>query len=193
MKDMADYTLGDFVALDPGIDSSGVAVFRAGRLFAVTSVTADKGDGDECGRAMRMGAAVAQYLLSVGAKPRSMVVEWMDSYPGKTPNPNSLLYPSAVSGASVAFVQACMKDDYVLRVQSVKPKEWVKGTSKVKTKKGLYDSSRSKRVLKRLEGDELLFLSDSKGGQINHDAIDAIAIGLHVLGRFEPVRVYSRG
>lgn len=197
-----DYTLGTFVAIDPGINTSGVALFRAGRLVAASSISIDKLDENPLSRANRMGMAIANWLVFIKAEPRAVVVEWMNSRGGTTPKSDSLFMPTAVSGAAVGYIQSCMLDHGVVKVVTVDQGEWPKGTQKSKAKKDLWNSSRSRRILKKLEGKELLILRDDTpagrldGGEnysIGHDALDAIAIGLDALGRWDPVRVYSTG
>lgn len=173
------------VTLDPSIRAPGVAVFVDGVLKRAGGLTVPF---DEETRAERCALAVATIMVWLHQESPfpafgcEFACEWPVIYPvgstGATARPNDLFGLAGVS-AGVAVVLRASK------VASYLPREWSCGTSKVLQHKQAHTSPRGRRVMGRLSPAERALVP------FNHDAVDAIGIGLHHLGRFDPKRVLA--
>jgi hypothetical protein len=184
------------LAVDPSIASAGAALFSlqgAGRLVACARITMPTDTVvDDVVRWRRMAerirfwAATAQGLnpaaieLYRGIVER-IVCETPQIYQrggGRTKgDPNKMLHMVGVNGALAGLFSS-------LPVTSYKPAEW-KGQLPVDTL--------VRRVCSRLAPDELALVPMRKvRGKIvpDPDVGHAVGVGLHYLGRLEPVRVY---
>jgi hypothetical protein len=189
------------IALDPGMNSPGVAVFREGVLLradrANTSEHAELPDGERWLRVARVLAAFAAKYSGV-ATTMSVVFEKPQWYQrGKSKgDPNQLV---GIAGVAAAFV-GMMSCRYLIDVASPTPSEWIGQLSKVcptckgKAKKkctacrgSAWETPRGRFIKKRLEPAELALVPDQ------NDAIDAVGLGLWALGRLKPHTVFSNG
>lgn len=174
------------LAVDPSVNSSGVALFVDGALVAAYSVKcppAARSDGT-AGKALAIARAICSWALSHGPAPDELVVEWpVIRAAGKSPaDPNDL--PGL---AGVAMAVAGMLDTIgSVRLTAYKPEEWAQ-LSKSRDPGEAWSSQRGARIASRLTPAELARVP------AQHDAVDAVGLGLHHLGRLGRVRVYPRG
>ncbi len=169
--------MNHLVALDPGINRSGVAEFANGQLvraFCVSVAAKDFPIGI-VGLGMR-AKYMAGRIHSVGGFPigTKVIAEWPQIYQrekGKSKgDPNKMLPLAAVIGAVVAR-------HFIDGVQLIQPHEWKGQASKPAMKR---------RIVERLTPTELARIPV----KLVHDGWDAIGIGLHGLGRLERKRVF---
>jgi hypothetical protein len=109
-----------------------------------------------------------------------IVFEWPMIYlkqHGKRPNDLP-----ALAGVGMAIACRFPRPE----IHSYYPQEWAGQIPKAKTKKGADSSPRALRIKSRLSDEEMKHWPKSQ-----HDAIDAIGIGLYHLGRLERKRVYA--
>lgn len=177
---------GELLAFDPSTSSAGAALFRSGKLRAAKRITmrgeADEGDG---ARWLRMARRVVEWVVDLGAEPRTLAWEVPQFYGVGTSEvpPQKLAALIGVGGSLQGLLQALVAQrNIILDIRTFLPAEWANGTSK-ETEGDPWVSSRGVRVAKRLSPEERVVVPDS------HDAIDAVAIGLHTLGRWKPHRV----
>lgn len=190
MIDRAD--LGELITLDPAFGlgkTTSAARWMHGTLIAVGTFTLPKRGitGESAGARMhRVAQAVIAWATELGAAPRLYVYEWPQVIrAGRSKgDPNDLPGLAAV-GAAVAAGLAVLsaRQNVGLRVVTRTPAEWTGGVPKV-TEGDPWASARGVRVAARLSVAERVLVPDS------HDAIDAVGLGLHALGRFEPRRVF---
>jgi hypothetical protein len=159
------------VAVDPALRSSGLAIFRDGVLVHASRVKSPSPD-DVAVCALTMAQSIANFV------PRDsrihVAIEWPQIYRGPRAqgDPNDLPALAAV-GVSVAALLGAS-------VQSFTPRDWAGQVPKA-TKGNCKESPRAKRIRSRLSGPELAVWEALRSG--DHDAVDAIGIGLHALGR----------
>lgn len=179
------------LALDPAIRSPGVAAFHAGKLVACARIKVSKkvndlGEDERLGERVHIVAGLIGEWFRLGpwtiarSEPLTVIYEWPQIYGRKTRkgDPNDLLKVLAV-GAAVAQLYTPTPT-----IITPTPAQWSHGTSK-STKKGEeWTSQRGAMVWRRLDERERLVTAGA-----NHDVVDAIGLGLHACGRFEPVRV----
>ena len=185
--------MSDLLAVDPGLDSPGAALFRDGVLIAAARITVPElGTGVSHGhRALAAADAIFQWATTQRAKVSIVAHEWPQIYAGSKSraNPNNLIGMAAVDGAvdaAFAFVAASRGEQLELR--TFLPAEWA-GQLPKDTHKGKYWlSARGTRIKSRLNDAEWQIAAD-----VNHDAGDAIGIGLHALGRLGVRRALSNG
>ena len=174
--------VGDLIAFDPGVDHPACALFRSGVLRCAERVRVDAPpDLPQVDRCVRVAIAAARWAIALDANPRYLIVEWPQVYTrGKSKgDPNDLLLLAGIDAAFAAIMSAAVSArDVALVLRSPKPAEWAGQLPKT-TKGNPWDSVRARRIRSRLSEEELLNVESS------HDAIDAVGIGLHALGRFE--------
>lgn len=180
----------DLLAIDPSIRSPGAALFRDSLLIAVARVTfAVDTRLNEAERCIVAADAIINWATNVGAKPAEIAHEWPQVYAdgkGKG-DPNDLPYMAGVDLAVVAaFALRATLAGSSLRVYCYKPAEWIGQLPKA-TRGSAKASPRGRRICSRLGPDELAILPDQ------HDAIDAVGIGLHKLGRLGVRRALTSG
>jgi hypothetical protein len=186
------------LAVDPSVRSPGAALFdSAGHLVACTRllITLEVSPKLEGQRWLAVALAIANWVAKQGRRPSELVYELPQIYTWSKSkgDPNDLIGLAGV-GAALSGIYSNA------RVTTPKPDEWVQGTSKVcvackgKAKKkcktcegSAWKTPRGQRIRSRLSAAELALVPDQ------NDAIDAVGIGLFVLGRLAPVRVYSSG
>lgn len=173
------------VAVDPSVRSTGLAIFLDGRLTYATSVRrASSGEGP-AERSLAMARLVADRVLYErnlaysppydSAPPIHVVTEWPQIYRAQRAigDPNDLPAIAAVGTAVAALLDA-------EEVRSYTPREWAGQVPKV-TSGNCKASPRARRIRSRLSGDEVSVWEGLRTG--DHDAVDAIGIGCHALGR----------
>lgn len=193
-----DPAAGYMIAIDPSIASTGMAFFRGGQLVMVRRVRCapENGPDDqpECNaaRCLRMAQRCATFVLDGafgGFDLRTVVMEWPQIYrPAKSKgDPNDL---PGIAGVGMAFAGvmaiAMAARNQSLVVRSSKPAEWCGQLPKSMTGDA-WESPRGRRVRSHLNESEIQVVGAQKA---QHDALDAVGIGLFHLGRFSPRRAY---
>jgi hypothetical protein len=177
------------IALDPSVNSSGVAAFFDGKLIFAETIKVNVRGGDRADAAYFMSHKICDRLerwyqgypfVSTLQDPE-FVYEWPQIYragKGKG-DPNDLPALAAI-GLGVAGLLRCGV------VKSYTPKEWAGQLPKATRTKALAENSpRAVRIKSRLKTAELSLWPKGE-----HDAIDAIGLGLFHLGRLSPKRVF---
>lgn len=192
-----DLSLGEFVAVDPAIRSAGIALYRGGNLVSASAVKlASDTDENIAARCLEMAESLARWVVRHQATPRALVFEWPQIYrvAKSKGNPNDLV-PLAGVGMALAGILAMgvasrnvtLEVVSNLEVVAFTAGEWTPAAGKKETRVSkVADAMRTKRIMRRLTDDERAAIEGIK----SHDALDAVAIGLHALGRLEPERVY---
>lgn len=160
------------LSVDPSVRSAGVAVFDNRTLIAAHRVTIAKADGEDPVNRWRRMALKIVLLAPEGV--RTLIAERPQIYQrggGRTKgDPNDLLGLAGVVGALAAYLP-------LVEVRSVLPATWKGQVSK---------EPMSTRILMALSPEERALVPPS------HDAIDAIGIGLHAIGRLVKRMVIPR-
>lgn len=184
--------MSDLLAIDPSIRSPGAAVFRDGMLVAAARIAFPINVNlGKLARCVAAADAITGWVVSLGAKPDILVCEYPQIYSegkGKG-NPNDLIHMAGVNGclASTFLIASYQrKTTTSFQVLSYLPAEWI-GQLPKSTRGSAGASPRGKRILSRLTIDERSVLPDQ------HDAFDAVGIGLHALGRLGVKRALSSG
>lgn len=175
--------IGDLLALDPGINKPGVALFRAGKLIAAERVKVDTawsalGDGD---RAARVAEVIMRWGIWRDMEPRTLVYELPQIYRASKSkgDPNDLIKVALVAAGVAGMLRYAMAGrDISLAILSPKPSEWIGQTpKKVCSGPAAWDSPRGYRIKRVLSADEILAVIP------DDDAIDATGVGLWALAR----------
>lgn len=173
------------VAVDPSVRSSGLAVFRDGVLVDAQTVRARVQGGVLAARCLEMAGEI---VLAMPATARmsidTLAIEWPETYRGEkseTAKANSLATISAVGVAVAALLHPSEIRQYTAKQWARHLKKYTTGNRK--------DSPRAHRIRSRLEGPEVEVWDALR--KTEDDAIDAIGIGLHALGRFSRRRVFA--
>lgn len=177
------------LALDPSLESSGVVLFRDALLIAAARVYVPAIAGMSHGqRALTMAVRVVDWVIGMQGRVAAVAHEWPNIRPNVRANPNNLIGMAAVDGAvdaALSFIAAQRGEQLELR--TFLPEEWT-GQLPKDTHKGMYwKSPRGVRIRSRLTDVEWSIAPDQ------HDAGDAIGIGLFALGRFNVKRALSNG
>lgn len=193
------------LAIDPGMNSPGIAVFGASGLVMATRVLipeewAEREDGDRWLKvAERITCAARDFPIDAVIFERP---QWYAKAKSKG-DPNQLAGVAGVAACAVGLLAI----GGPLEVFSPKPAEWVGQLSKVcpycngakgkgRGKKRVlcpeckgrdWETPRGRRIRSRLSPAELALVPDQ------NDAIDAVGLGLWKLGRFAPRSVLSNG
>jgi hypothetical protein len=183
----------DLLAVDPSIVSPGAALFRDGILIAAGRVKVVKTpkEMDRLMRALSVADVIASWYTerSGGGIAQQLAFEWPQIYAdgkGKG-DPNGLLAMVAVNAAllTAMFVMGATRGVQV-SATTYKPADWIGQLPKT-TRGKASASPRAQRIYSRLSDNELAQVPDQ------HDAIDAVGIGLHHLGRLGVRRAFSSG
>lgn len=180
---------GELLAIDPSIRRAGVALFREGVLVAVTTVKIAGSEAPMGQRCLNMGHEIVEWVAGLDARPRVIAVEWPQIYRAtKSPgDPNDLVGLAGVAMAVAGVLSIALAARHErLDVLSYTPAEWTGQLPKSTKSDGVKFSPRAKRIASHLTDDELQVWDTTR----SHDAIDAVGIGLHALGRLEPIRVF---
>jgi hypothetical protein len=186
------------LAIDPGMNSPGVALFRTATLLAADRVFipveyASLSDG---ARWLSVAREIARRAHECGCV-TDVVFERPQWYArGKSKgDPNQL---AGIAGVA-ANVTGILSTYAPLRVMSPTPAEWIGQlpktcrTCKANKKKcpackgSAWMTPRGQRIRSRLTDAELALVPDQ------NDAIDAVGLGLWALGRLTPRTVFSNG
>lgn len=170
------------LALDPGLLNPAAALFRAGRLVAASRVKPDKAwtaldVGERC---RQIASRIHEWFIGVdplaGQHLDQLVIEWPRIYragKGKG-DPNDL--PPLVG------VAMCLAGRLDVEVKTYWPSDWIGQVPKSTTGNPL-DAARGKLIWRNIDA------AEQSGIVLSHDAIDAVGLGLHHLGRLHR-RVY---
>jgi hypothetical protein len=186
------------LAIDPGTNSPGVALFDAGGLRAAHALEIPSGwaalaDGQ---RWLAVGCEIVAWTRNAsGLVVIDCVVferpQWYARAKSKG-DPNQL---AGVAGVAANVTGRLMPGT----VHSPKPAEWIgqlpktcpvcKANKKkcLECKGSAWATPRGRFIRSRLTPDELALVPDQ------NDAIDAVGLGLFALGRLKPRKVYSNG
>lgn len=168
------------LAVDPGIRGCGVAAFDGGRLLHAAYVKSRYATGNRAEEAADMARAVARWCSDLALSPRELVVEWPRVYAdmirrgskhvaGK--DPNDLLPLAGVDGALAALFVGC-------RATSYAPSEWKGQMPK--------EVCHARTRLRLDSAEVVIYVGLTK--VLDHNARDAVGLGLHHLGRLAPRR-----
>lgn len=177
------------LALDPSVASPGAALFMGGRLLVAGRVRVTKrayqSDGERW-------LGVAQDILDFAEVHGAYVIEDIETIVFERPqiyratkskgDPNQLIGLAGIAMALVGLCKGCSP----LKILSPTPDEWT-GQVEKDTKGSAKDSPRARRILSRLDDAERKLVPNQ------HDAIDAVGLGLHALDRYEVRRVLTNG
>lgn len=178
----------NILTLDPAAGgTSAIARWSAGALAEVKLVRGvramlGESPGSRCHRTV---AQIREELVSWRQRQVAvdiLVWEWPHVYQRERSHadPADLLALAAVGGAVAAVAESLWPG---LVVKTVEPGEWSGQVPKNKTGDP-WASPRGRRIHERLTATERALVPRS------HDALDAVGIGLHALGRFAPRRVF---
>ena len=191
------------LAIDPGMNSPGVALFvpstpgqmlrHAARIPAPSNFK-DLPDG---ARWLHVAHLIAQWANEKG-RVKTVVFEkpqWYAREKSKG-DPNQLVGVAGVAANVTGILSVCES----LEVLSPTPAEWIgqvpkvcpvcKGKAKRKCKAcegSAWKTPRGVRIRSRLAPDEIALVPDQ------NDAIDAVGLGLFALGRLQRHSVFSNG
>jgi hypothetical protein len=176
---------GYFATVDPGTEYPAAAAFYNGRLIAASRIKVPKTVRDihndnqlEGERARQISKLIAAWILEQtrGVPPNAVVFENPQIYTRERSkgNPNKLI-PLAMIGAGVA-------SRLDVQTYSPWPHDWIGGIPKSETGDA-WESPRGQLIHGRLSVLERSVIV------VSHDALDAVGIGLWILGRLD--KVYS--
>ncbi len=173
------------LALDPSVRSPGVALFRNDVLASAGRLTLKRStrDGIACSDGQWWLTVARDILRWIGdARVRTFVFEKPQIYTAfkSKGDPNDLVGLAGVAAAVAGMLPPGVE------VFSPTPAEWIGQLPKA-TKGSAKESPRARRILSRLTPAELALVPDQ------HDAIDAVGLGLFQLGRLEPRTAFSNG
>jgi hypothetical protein len=180
-----DYWCGDLLAVDPSVRAPGAALFRGGVLVSAERVKidaswADLPIGERC---QRVASAVIRWGMAFEMEPRTFVFEWPQSYYGKGKGSQNDLFGLPGVGMAIAgqLGVALSPREIALSIHTPTPAEWI-GQVPKSTTGNPWESPRGMRIKSRLSLDEVAAVVPS------HDAVDAVGLGLWLLGRLERKR-----
>jgi len=164
------------VAVDPSINSSGLAFFCDGELCGTVRVLVKNDKSGTVNRAVEMARRLAGYIIAV--QPLELVSEWPQAYrPTRSKgNPGDLFGMPTVLGALVAFLHS---NAIAPTISTYLPFEWIRQIPKTSAHRDRFTSPRGAAISTRIRHTELAVFRAAG----THDEIDAIGIGLHHLGR----------
>lgn len=180
--------LCEFVSFDPAVrGGAGVALWREGQLVTATAIKLPASEAPMGARCLAVAALAAAWLdRQCAVRVAVLVFEWPQVYSvGKSKVPPASLVPLAGVGMALAGILSCRGP---LVVRTYLPAEWTPNAGTKSTKVREFETSmRTGRIRKRLSAAELAAIAGCK----SHDTMDAVGIGLHALGRLEPIRVFT--
>lgn len=169
--------IGTLLAVDPGIRGSGVAFFKDSCLVDCAYVKNPEKTGHGPCESVVMAREIAKWTSGTIDILALEVPQVYMIGGGRTKgDANVAVLP--LYGVDCALAALLP----VRQIECWKPAEWKGQVNKEVTKA---------RVMERLEPMELKAIGRLKGATA-HNAIDAVAVGLKVLGRFERRRVFAR-
>lgn len=156
------------LAIDPSINSCGIAVFDQSLVFAKTIRVKPDTKLDIAERCRFIALEVFRTVKHFWVL--EIAHEWPQIYKSDTPaRANSVITMAAVNLAIDTLLLGCQTNSYL-------PAEIWGQLPKSKTGSA-WASPRGKRIKSRLSEAELKLVPDQ------HDVVDAVGIGLHHLGR----------
>lgn len=179
------------LAVDPSLRSAGVALYRDGQLVAVGRMRGIETTYDVAHRCRVMARDIMVWVADralVIPSPDVLALEWPQIYRAAKSkgDPNDMLGLAGVCAAVAALYP-------MAEVRSFLPDQWEPApkVSPERKRRGLgpidseaFTSPRGVRILSRLSDAERALIP------MSHDAMDAVGIGLHALGRLAIRRVY---
>lgn len=159
------------LAVDPGINGAGVAIFSGALLERAQYVR--MADNIRKADILERARTLAGVVREVAGFIELLVLEWPQVYTTGKIDRNDLLGLAAVDGAITAL--------FGCPVKTVKPHEW---------KGGIDGDVMVERIKSRLSGEERSRVV--LAGCLSHNIYDAIGVGLHHLRRLERQRNFAR-
>lgn len=171
--------------LDPGLRSPGVALFVDGCLRAcarvgIAAATHSLPAGE---RVQRVASRCLDWFYHLGSdRPDEIIFEWPQIYRASKSkgDPNDLI---PLAGIGSAFVAMNSRAGTPM-IRTPLPAEWCGQLPKA-TRGNALDSPRARAILSCLSAEE------REQVLAQHDAIDAVGLGLWAAGRFPPRRLAS--
>lgn len=178
----------DLLAIDPSVRSPGAALFRDGVLIAAgkVKIPAEYSKLEEGDRWQRVAECIVSWTRAHNCLlPAAIVYERPQIYVREKSkgDPNDLIALAAIGAAVCAYFEASSATARIL-IETPTPAQW-SGQIPKATKGNAMNSPRAMRILSRLFAVEVARMPNQ------HDAIDAVGLGLHALGRLGIRRVYS--
>lgn len=185
------------LAVDPSVRSPGAALFENKRLIACTRLVLERDESASQGQHWMDVAqtlrrwARAQHLGPIDELvfERPQIYTWAKS----KGDPNDLIGLAGVGSALAGLLTPSLittpkPDEWAGQVSKVCPVCKGKAKRKCKTCEGsAFRTPRGQRIMSRLDAAERALVPDQ------HDALDAVGIGLFAVGRYGVQRVYSSG
>jgi hypothetical protein len=185
------------LSIDPALHGCGCALWEEGTLIAAGYAPTALGRAtnvEMVARAVQSAFAAHQWALKQGRSPYGQLVFELPQIYQRGANkskgdPNKNVLPLAMVGAALAMQSFA-------QVSTYQPHAWKGTTQKPKSVKEEVDEGKvyiiKQRALDRLLDVEKAKIDWSGSVERSWDVADAIAIGLHHLGRFERKRVFAR-
>lgn len=164
------------VSVDCGVRGCGVAVFDGRTLKKATYVKNPMLRGHGANSAIAMARAV-QHYVDVDPAPDILAIETMSFYSAadQKGDQGDIGAVQLVAGAITGLMDANETVSYL-------PRDW----------KGTIDGDVcTNRILERLSVSEKAAIA-RVSESVDHNTIDGVGVGLKLLGRFEPTRVFAR-
>lgn len=181
----------DLLALDPSVRSPGMAIFRDNALIFAGRLTKLGSPGDFATEGARW-QFIAEQIVGWAREhdcifPSKIVYERPQIYVAAKSkgDPNDLIALAAIGAAVCAYFQA-QSAAIRIAIDTPTPAQWAGQIPKA-TKGSAKDSPRALRILSRLTEGEKCRAPNQ------HDALDAIGLGLHALDRLGIRKVFSNG
>lgn len=173
------------LAVDPSLNSTGVALFDGVTLFGCGRLRGLAAGVDPAHRCRAMARAVFEF---VDGHPDRLAVEWPQVYKSTRSkgDPNDLLGLAGICAAVAALYPRA-------EVKSFLPDEWQPAPKVSPERKArklgpidseAFTSPRGLRIMGRLSDAERALVP------MSHDVVDAVGIGLTALGRLKKQRLY---
>lgn len=174
----------ELLAIDPGVVHPAAARFSGGRLVAASRTPVDASwlRFDVGQRGLCIALAIRHWELTLGLPPVTHIVyEHPQVYrTADRKDSNDLLKILTTASTAVGLFAAARE----ITVLSPLPREVWNNLPKA-TSGDPWESVRGKRIWSRLDDAQRAVIVPS------HDSLDAVGLGLFVLGLFEPVRVFA--
>lgn len=181
-------SMGNLLSIDPGSRGCGCALWNreTRRLLAAAYVA--NIDFEGLAGPLECAMMARQVRLWAPVHVEALAFEWPQIYqPGgdKTKGDPKVLLPLAGVDAAIAalFSEAT-------KVSKVQPHDWKGGVQKPKRVSDPYPIEG--KVRSRLTPEELANIQWPRAVKFTWDVSDALGVGLHALGRFEPRRSFPR-
>lgn len=182
---------GLLLAVDPGIRGCGVALFKDSALIACAYAKNPVKSGSDFDAVISLAKEVYGWwnerlfdFYRGGELDLRLVLEWPRVYTAsKSKGDNNDLMPLVAVDAAVVAL-------FGVPARRVYPRDWKSTLSKEQTQ------ARVESRLRPMGGGSGEWSAYCEGTDaarsLAHNVVDAVGIGLHALGRFEPVKVIHR-